>query len=56
MSLLPYLIAATAEYNDRMSDRFVHYEKPLQSAEAAKRAWDKAEAKRLRKQQKRIAK
>ena len=35
--------------------KYVHYEKPLQSAEAAKSAWDKAEAKRQRKQAKRIA-
>ena len=56
MSLLPCLIAASIKYNDRMSERFVHYEKPAQD-EAEKRAkLEAAEAKRLRKQQKRVAK
>ena len=56
MSLLPYLIAATAEYNDRMSDRFVHYEKPVQDEAEKIEKLAAAEAKRLRKQKKRVAK
>ena len=56
MSLLPFLLLATAKYNERISERFVHYEKPDQD-EAEKRAkLEAAEAKRLRKQQKRVAK
>ena len=56
MGLLTLLISAAIEYNDRISERFVHYEKPDQD-EAEKRAkLEAAEAKRLRKQQKRVAK
>ena len=57
MSLWPLLIiAAAAEYSDRYSERFVHYEKPAQDEDDKRAKLEAAEAKRLRKQQKRLAK
>ena len=56
MSYAPLIISLTNEYIERISERFVHYEKPDQDEDEKREKLEAAEAKRLRKQQKRAVK